>query len=327
MHVDDIADLRALKPWAALSITMERRAIRLGKLVAGELFLHRERVRHAVALLQVIADEYFRERPSLIRDLVWAVSEFEEMERCEIAGAAIFVAFAEGRAKDDNQVAAVTNSLLDQLALIRQHALEAMPNANLQLPFNQQSQSGPVDSNPNADSQRSAQILAENSGTTNPDRPVVGTVNASADDPRDRTLALLKAAAVNGKVNICPRGAAPFVIDLPNTQASHSRSYRGTLKVEGQVDGLRWHNLAFSVHGAPLLDPNAANDANSGKRFFSGKVDAKIFLKLLPHFVDRSVCVFELHEFVDPLGMPGKGSTYELSSFEFVRKMDTGLFA
>ena len=56
-------------------------------------------------------------------------------------------------------------------------------------------------------------------------------------------------------------------------------------------------------------------------------MDARIFLKLLPHFVDRSVCVFELHEFVDPLGIPGKGSTYEMSSFEFVRKPDTGLFA
>jgi hypothetical protein len=52
----------------------------------------------------------------------------------------------------------------------------------------------------------------------------------------------------------------------------------------------------------------------------------KIFLKLLPHFIDRSICVFELHEFVDPLGPPGKGSTYEMSSFEFVRMPDTGLF-
>jgi len=56
-------------------------------------------------------------------------------------------------------------------------------------------------------------------------------------------------------------------------------------------------------------------------------VHAKIFLKLLPHFVDRSVCVFELHEFVDPLGLPGKGSTYEMNSFEFVRKPHSGLFA
>ena len=65
MYVDDIADMRALRPWVALSVTMERRAIRLGKLFAGELFIHRERVRHAAALLQVIAAEYFRERPSL----------------------------------------------------------------------------------------------------------------------------------------------------------------------------------------------------------------------------------------------------------------------
>jgi hypothetical protein len=63
------------------------------------------------------------------------------------------------------------------------------------------------------------------------------------------------------------------------------------------------------------------------KRFFSGKGDAKIFLKLLPHFIDLSICVFELHEFVDPLAIPGKGSTYEMSSFEFVRKPDPGLFA
>jgi hypothetical protein len=34
-----------------------------------------------------------------------------------------------------------------------------------------------------------------------------------------------------------------------------------------------------------------------------------------------------LHEFVDPLGLPGKGSTYEMSSFEFVRKRDSGLLA
>jgi hypothetical protein len=62
-------------------------------LAAGELFIHRERVRHAAALLQIIAEEYFRERPSLTRDLVWAVSEFEELEHCEVAGAAVFVAF------------------------------------------------------------------------------------------------------------------------------------------------------------------------------------------------------------------------------------------
>ena len=32
MYVDDIADMRSLRPWVALSVTMERRAIRLGKL-------------------------------------------------------------------------------------------------------------------------------------------------------------------------------------------------------------------------------------------------------------------------------------------------------
>jgi hypothetical protein len=153
------------------------------------------------------------------------------------------------------------------------------------------------------------------------------SVNPAADDRLDRGLALLHAAAVKGRVNVCPRGAALFVIEVPDANVSRSRSYRGTLKVEGHVDGLRWHNLAFSVHGAPVPNPGGSDDLNSGKRFFSGKVDARIFLKLLPHFIDRSICVFELHEFVDPLGIPGKGSTYEMSSFEFVRKPDTGLFA
>ena len=100
MYVEDIADMRALRPWVALSVTMERRAFRLGKLFAGELFIHRERARHAAALLQAIAEEYFLERPSLDRNLVWAVSEFEETEHCEVAGAALFVAFAEGCAED-----------------------------------------------------------------------------------------------------------------------------------------------------------------------------------------------------------------------------------
>jgi hypothetical protein len=99
------------------------------------------------------------------------------------------------------------------------------------------------------------------------------------------------------------------------------------VRVEGHVDGLRWHNLSFSVHGTPLVDGDAANDENSGKRFFSGKVDASIFGKLLPHFVDRSTCVFELREFVDPLQERGKGSVYEMGTFEFVRKVDPGLFS
>ncbi len=117
------------------------------------------------------------------------------------------------------------------------------------------------------------------------------------------------------------------MIEIPDAHVSRSRSYRATLKVEGHVDGLRWHNLAFSVHGELLARPEAASDEGSGKRFFSGKVDAKIFLKLLPHFVERSICVFELHEFVDPLAIPGKGSSYEMCAFEFVRKADAGLFA
>jgi hypothetical protein len=326
MYVDDIAEIRALRPWVALSVTMERRAIRLGKLFAGELFVHRERARHAAALLQAIAEEYFRERPSVDRALVWAVSEFEETERCEVAGAAVFVAFAAGHAKDDDLVQTVTNSLLDQLALIYQHAIETMPNASLQLPFEQESEAKPADSHPNTDPQATP-TLSDRSTTIASIGPPASDISDADDDPRDRALALLHGAAVRGRVNVCPRGAAPFVIEVPNAHTSRSRSYRGTLKVEGHVDGLRWHNLAFSVHGAPLAAVDAANDANSGKRFFSGKVDARIFLKLLPYFVDRSTCVFELHEFVDPLGMPGKGSTYEMSSFEFICKADTGLFA
>src|SRR6202521_2967251 len=276
MYVDDIANMRALRPWVALSVTMERRAIRLGKLLAGELFIHRERVRHAAALLQVIADEYFRERPSLTRDLVWAVSEFEELERCEVAGAAVFVAFAEGHTKDDSLVQTVTNSLLDQLAIICQHAIEAMPDASLQLPFEQESRRGPAGSHPHTEPHRFDQMLDESSGAAGAGRPKVGTTDAAADDPRNRGLALLHAAAVKGRVNVCPRGVAPFVIEVPDANVSRSRSYRGTLKVEGHVDGLRWHNLAFSVHGAPIANPDAANDETSGKRFFSGKVDAKI---------------------------------------------------
>jgi hypothetical protein len=75
-----------------------------------------------------------------------------------------------------------------------------------------------------------------------------------------------------------------------------------------------------------ITQPRWIRRPEFGERFFSGKVDARIFLKLLPHFIDRSICVFELHEFVDPLGLPGKGSTDEMSSFEFVRMPDTGLF-
>ena len=31
MYVEDIADMRALRPWVALSVTTERRAFRLGQ--------------------------------------------------------------------------------------------------------------------------------------------------------------------------------------------------------------------------------------------------------------------------------------------------------
>jgi hypothetical protein len=327
MYVDDIADMRALRPWVALSVTMKRRAVRLGKLFAGELFIHRERVRHAAALLQVIAEEYFRERPSLDRDLVWAVSEFEETEHCEVAGAGVFVAFAEGHTKDDELVQTVTNSLLDQLTLICRHGIDGMPNASLQLPFTESSQNAAPRSNRRTDSQGPAKLPDETSGTTGEGSPEAGTIDAAADDPRSRGFAFLNAAAVKGRVTICPHGAPPFAIEISEAHASRSRSYRGTLNVEGYVDGLRWHNLAFSVHGVPLARPDAANDEGSGKRFFSGKVDARIFLKLLPHFIDRSVCVFALLEFVDPLATSGKASTYEMSSFEFVRKEDSGLFA
>ena len=89
MYVEDIADIRPLRPWVALSVTMERRAIRLGKLFAGELFVHRERARHAAALLHTVAEEYFQQRPALDRDLVWAVSEFEETEISVIISALI----------------------------------------------------------------------------------------------------------------------------------------------------------------------------------------------------------------------------------------------
>jgi hypothetical protein len=77
----------------------------------------------------------------LDRNLVWAISEFEETERCEVAGAAPFLAFAEGCAKDDDVVKMLPASLLDQLALIHQHA-GAMSNANLRLPFPQESGGG-----------------------------------------------------------------------------------------------------------------------------------------------------------------------------------------
>jgi hypothetical protein len=326
MSVDDIAEMRALRPWVALSVTMERRAIRLGKLFAGQLFIHRERARHAAALLQAVAEEYFRKRPSLDHRFVWAVSEFEETEHCEVAGAALFVAFAEGHAKDDDLVKALTASLLDQLALIHQHA-EAMSSASLRLPFQASGHGVAADSHPNADPHTTLAMSDQCPTNTGADRPLTGPIDAAADGPRSRGFALLNAAAVKGRLKICARGASPFVIEIPDANVSRNRSYRGTLKVEGHVDGLRWHNLAFSVHGAPLARTDGANDEGSGKRFFSGKVDAKIFLKLLPHFVERSICVFELREFVDTLAVPGKGSTYEMSSFEFVRRPDTGLFA
>jgi len=326
MYVEDIADIRALRPWIALSVTMERRAIRLGKLFAGELFVHRERARHAAALLHAIAEDYFRQRPSFDRDLVWTVSEFEETQRCEIAGAALFIAFAEGRAKDDDLVETVTTSLLDQLALIHRHG-QAMSNTNLELGLERELQRGLADSPAGSGPQAAPTISAKRSAPADTERPGDKPIGTPADAPRSRGFALLNAAALKGRLNICARGAPPFVIEVADARLSRDRSYRRTLKLERQVDGLRWHSLAFSVHGAPLTPPDAANDEGSGQRFFSGKVDARMFAKLLPHFVDRSFCIFELHEFIDPLAVPGKGSTYEMNSFEFIRKADTGLFA
>jgi hypothetical protein len=181
--------------------------------------------------------------------------------------------------------------LLDQLSLIHQYA-EAMSNANLRLPFPLESGRGlAADSDPNTNLHTTLAMSDKSPTNTGADRPQARTIDAAADGPQSRGFAFLNAAAVKGRLNICARGAPPFVIEIPDANVSRSRSHRGTLKVEGHVDGLRWHNLAFSVHGAPLARPDAANDEGSGKRFFSGKVDARIFLKLLPHFVDRSVCV------------------------------------
>jgi hypothetical protein len=325
VYVDDIADIRALRPSVALSITIERRAIRLGNLLAGELFIQREKVRHAVALLQVIAENHFRGRPHLDHDLAWTVSEFEETERCEVAGAAVFVAFASGRAKDDGLIKTVTGALLDELALIYQHAIETMPNSSLQLQFAEPSSpAGPglrVNPDTTGSTKESGFEIADLA------QPGNETNDTASTERRHRGLGLLQAAAINGQVKVCPRGAAPFVIELPGGNAFRNRSYRGTVRVEGHVDGLRWHNLSFSVHGVPLPATEGSDNDASGKRFFNGKVDAKTFLMLLPRLVDRSICVFVLHEFVDPVGGPGKGSSFELRSFEFVRKPDFGLFA
>ena len=228
-------------------------------------------------MLQAIAEEYFRERPSLDRNLVWAVSEFEETEHCEVAGAALFVAFAEGCAKDDDLVKTVTASLLDQLALIHQHA-DAMSSANLRLRFQQESGHGlAADAHPNTDLHTTLAMSDKCPTNTGADRPQTGPIDAAAEGPRSRGFALLNAAAVKGRLNICARGAPPFVIEIPDANLSRSRSYRGTLKVEGLVDGLRWHNLAFSVHGAPFVVltqqmmrvPASASSAGRWTRGFS----------------------------------------------------------
>jgi len=166
----------------ALSVPMERRAIRLGKLLAGELFLHRERVRHAVGLLRVIGDEYFRERPDVDRDLVWAVSEFEETERCEVAGAAVFIAFAQDRAKDDNLERTVTNALLDQLALIYEHGVDALPNANLHLPFARTTHGVPAGSHSRSGADDAATTDQCGSGTNETGEPAATISNAAATD-------------------------------------------------------------------------------------------------------------------------------------------------
>jgi len=262
----------------------------------------------------------------LDRDLVWVVSEFEETDRCEVAGAALFVAFAEGRAKDDELVKTVTAALLDQLALIHRHG-KALSNANLELSLGRELYRGLADCHATRDPETARSMSEERSATADAKRPRDRSIDAAADAARSRGFALLSAAAVKGQLNICVCGAPPFIIEVPDASGPRNRPYHRTFKVEGHVDGLRWHSLGFCVHGAPLDRPETGNDEGSGQRFFNGKVDARLFAKLLPHFVDRSVCIFELHEFVDPLAVPGKGSTYEMSSFEFVRKPDTGLFA
>jgi len=327
VYVDDIADIRALRPSVALSITIERRAIRLGNLLAGELFIQREKVRHAVALLQVVAENHFRGRPHLDHDLAWTVSEFEETQRCEVAGAAVFVAFASGRAKDDGLIKTVTGALVDELALIHQHAIETVPNSSLQLQLADPSPSMAARPSLGVNPDTTAGAKERGSEIADSAQPGRETNDTASTERRHRGLGLLQAAAINGQVRICPRGAAPFVIELPGGNVSRNRSYRGSVRVEGHVDGLRWHNLSFSVHGVPLPAAEGSGNEGSGKRFFNGKVDAKTFLTLLPRLVDRSICLFVLHEFVDPVGGPGKGSSFELSSFEFVRKPDFGLFA
>ena len=149
-------------------------------------------------------------------------------------------------------VKTVTNSLLDQLALIHQNAIEAMPNASLRLPFEQESQRGlggcPSEHRISTATPAMSDKCSATQARIVPDRANRRGRRRSSN----RGFALLNAAAVKGRVNVCPRGAPPFVIEVPDANVSRSRSYRGTLKVEGHVDGLRWHNLAFSVHGAPL---------------------------------------------------------------------------
>ena len=58
---------------------------------------------HAAALLPDHCRRVFPEAGrAWIVILVWAVGGLEESEHCEVAGAALFVAFAEGCANDDD---------------------------------------------------------------------------------------------------------------------------------------------------------------------------------------------------------------------------------
>lgn len=297
MKADDIADLRPLNPCPALRLPTERRVVRLNKMVAGDIGLPRERVRCALSLLTYLGNGYFEENPELNHDLRWIACAYEQTDRCERAGSALFIAYANGRAMSETLKKKVAIGLVDQVAAIYQHALETFPGATLPLPL------GPAAA-----------------------RNAAGIDGATVHDERDRGVALLISAALHGTLTVWPYGEKPWNIDLPNAQAVRGRSFNGSVQVEGNVDGLHWHDLWFSVHGLPVTERTAISDV-SGKRFFPGRVGAEIYHKLLIHFMQRDICLFELYEFVDPALGPGKNSTHEIASFRFLRKADAGLFS